>query len=165
MAPLLLVEPTSYSLGGRVRLSRSANDLLDGGDEVTDRHDRLEALLEFPLMNAVFGRRARRFGMGMEILSGPLAFRSEREAMPLTELERSILVGAATGVSGWSFGVPFGPRTPDSHAEFTLRFTGRTFYDAHYGEGAYLSSHADHLELWHGSAGHEGTRVSSGADR
>ena len=77
-------------------------------------------------MNAVFGRRARRFGMGMEIPSGPLAFRSQREAIPLSELERSILVGAATGVSGWSFGVPFGPRTPESHAEFTLRFTGRT---------------------------------------
>jgi hypothetical protein len=98
----------------------------NGGDEVTDRQDRLEALLEFPLMSALFGRRARRFGMGMEIPSGPLAFRSEREAMPLSEPERSILVAAATGVSGWSFGVPFGPRTPESHADFTLRFTGRT---------------------------------------
>jgi hypothetical protein len=98
----------------------------NGGDEVTDRQDRLEALLEFPLMSALFGRRARRFGMGMEIPSGPLAFRSEREAMPLSEPERAILVAAATGVSGWSFGVPFGPRTPESHADFTLRFTGRT---------------------------------------
>jgi hypothetical protein len=25
------------------------------------------------------------------------------------------------------------------------------FYDAHYGEGAYLPSHAEHLELWHGN--------------
>ena len=95
-------------------------------DEMTKRQERLEALLEFPLLQALFGRRARRFGLGMEIPSGPLAFRSEKEPEPLSELEQMILVAAATGVSGWSFGVPFGPRTPESHAEFTLRFTGRT---------------------------------------
>ena len=82
--------------------------------------------LEFPLMQALFGRRARRFGLGMELPSGPLAYRSEAEPLPLTEPEQMLLVAAATGVSGWSFGVPFGPRTPDSHAEFTQRFTGRT---------------------------------------
>jgi hypothetical protein len=85
-----------------------------------------KSLLEFPLMQALFGRRARRFGLGMEIPSGPLAFKSDKDPMPLTELEQMNLVAAATGVSGWSFGVPFGPRTPESHAEFTLRFTGRT---------------------------------------
>jgi len=83
-------------------------------------------LLEFPLMQAIFGRRARRFGLGMEIPSGPLAFRSDADPLPLTETEQMVLVAAATGVSGWSWGVPFGPRTPASHAEFTLRFTGRT---------------------------------------
>lgn len=86
----------------------------------------LEALLGFPLPQALFGRRARRFGTGMEIPSGPLVFSSEEDALPLSELEQTILVAAATGVSGWNFGVPFGPKTPESHAEFTLRFTGRT---------------------------------------
>jgi hypothetical protein len=85
-----------------------------------------QSLLEFPLMQALFGRRARRFGAGMAIPSGPLAFTSAEPALPLTEQEQMLLVAAATGVSGWSFGVPFGPRTPDAHAEFTLRFTGRT---------------------------------------
>lgn len=85
-----------------------------------------DQLLSFPLMQALFGRRARRFGLGMELPSGPLAYRSAREPLPLTEQEQMVLVAAATGVSGWSFGVPFGPRTPDAHAEFTLRFTGRT---------------------------------------
>jgi hypothetical protein len=82
--------------------------------------------LDLPVMEAIFGRRARRFGLGMELPSGPMAFRSGAEPLPLSELEQMILVAAATGVSGWSFGVPFGPRTPGSHAEFTLRFTGRT---------------------------------------
>jgi hypothetical protein len=93
---------------------------------MVSRPTRLEALLEFPLVHALFGRRARRFGLGMEIPSGPLAFKSQKDPLPLTELEQMILVAAATGVSGWTFGVPFGPRTPDAHAEFTLRFTGRT---------------------------------------
>jgi hypothetical protein len=88
----------------------------------------LDSVLQFPLLQALFGRRARRFGLGMEIPSGPMAYRSEKEPLPLTEQEQMLLVAAATGVSGWTFGVPFGPRTPQSHAEFTLRFTGRTAY-------------------------------------
>ncbi|MGF1636260.1 MAG: hypothetical protein ACFCUU_04250 [Cyclobacteriaceae bacterium] len=85
-----------------------------------------ENLMQFPFLNALFGRRARRFGLGMEIPSGPLAYKSEKEAVPLSETEQMLLVAAATGVSGWNFGIPFGPKTPDSHAEFSLRYTGRT---------------------------------------
>ncbi|MGH2697311.1 MAG: hypothetical protein ACRDIW_10005 [Actinomycetota bacterium] len=62
----------------------------------------------------------------MELESGPLAYSSNAEPVPLSELERSILVAAATGVTGWSFGVPFGPDRPDEHAHYTQRFTGRT---------------------------------------
>jgi hypothetical protein len=93
----------------------------------TPRHATpLHSVLQFPLLEALFGRRARRFGLGMTIPSGPLAYRSEKDPIPLTDQEQMLLVAAATGVSGWSFGVPFGPRTPQAHAEFTLRFTGRT---------------------------------------
>jgi hypothetical protein len=86
----------------------------------------VDDVFRFPLMDALFGRRARRFGLGMTLPSGPLAYTSRSEPVPLTELEQAILVASATGVSGWSFGVPFGPMTPGSHAEFTVRFTGRT---------------------------------------
>lgn len=85
----------------------------------------LRALQRYPLMEAIFGRRSRRFGLGMEIPSGPLAYKSGAEPFPLSELEQMILLAAATGVNGWNFGVPFGPANPDSQAEFTLRFTGR----------------------------------------
>lgn len=88
--------------------------------------DPLYHLSRFPLLDAVFGRRARRFGLGMEIPSGPLAFRSRHEPLPLSELETSVLLAVGTGVSGWHFGVPFGPDRPDQHAHYTLRFTGRT---------------------------------------
>jgi hypothetical protein len=83
-------------------------------------------LLEFPLMRAIFGRRSRRFGLGMEIPSGPLAFTSRSAPEPLSELEQAILVAVATGVSGWNFGIPFSPSRPMEHASPTVRFAGRT---------------------------------------
>jgi hypothetical protein len=83
-------------------------------------------LLGFPLMEAIFGRRSRRFGLGMEIPSGPLAFKSRSAPYPLSQRERAILVAAATGVSGWHFGLPFSPARPTEHANPTVRFTGRT---------------------------------------
>ncbi len=87
---------------------------------------RIAHCFHYPLFQALFGRRSRRFGLGMTLPSGPLAFQSNHAPLPLSELERSILIAAATGISGWSFGVPFGPARPQSHAEFTQRFTGRT---------------------------------------
>ena len=88
--------------------------------------DPLSELLNYPLLAAIFGRRARRFGMGMEIPLGPLAFRSDHEPVPLSALERDILLGVGTGVSGWHFGVPFGPDRSEQHAHYSVRFTGRT---------------------------------------
>jgi hypothetical protein len=86
----------------------------------------LNDLLRYPLLHAIFGRRARRFGLGMEIPSGPLAFKSRKPPLPLSELERSLLLAAGTGVTGWNFGIPFGPDRPSEHAHYTVRFTGRT---------------------------------------
>jgi hypothetical protein len=88
--------------------------------------DAMSELSQFPLLEAIFGRRSRRFGMGMEIPSGPLAHTSSHEPEPLSELEQSILIAAGTGVSGWNFGVPYGPAQPDEHGQFTVRYTGRT---------------------------------------
>lgn len=89
-------------------------------------HDLLGEVAGFPLLEAIFGRRSRRFGLGMSIPSGPLAYASQQQPAPLSELERDLLVAAGTGVTGWSFGVPFGPDRPDAHAHYTHRFTGRT---------------------------------------
>ncbi|WP_336364589.1 hypothetical protein [Halalkalicoccus salilacus] len=88
--------------------------------------DPLTDLFTYPLFQAVFGRRSRRFGLGMELPSGPLAFESDAEPHPLTDLERSVLLAAGTGVSGWHYGIPFGPNHPGQHADFAVRLTGRT---------------------------------------
>jgi hypothetical protein len=82
---------------------------------------------EFPLIEAIFGRRARRFGLGMEIPSGPLAFQSRHDPLPLTAFERDLLVAAATGVSGWNFGIPFTPAESPGGCSYAVRLTGRTF--------------------------------------
>jgi hypothetical protein len=93
---------------------------------ISRQSESLIALSDFPLMKAIFGRRSRRFGLGMEIPSGPLQFASDSEAVPLSELEQAVLVAAATGVTGWHFGIPFGPAAPEAHANYAVRFTGRT---------------------------------------
>ncbi|AEF38733.1 hypothetical protein [Hoyosella subflava] len=94
--------------------------------EYRAKSDPLEGLTEFPLLEAMYGRRSRRFGVGMTIPSGPTAFHSSSEAVPLTPLERATLIAAGTGMTGWSFGVPFGPDHPNSYAHYSQRFTGRT---------------------------------------
>ena len=58
-----------------------------------------EALAEaaaFPALDAIFTRRARRFALGAE-LTGPLAYRSEADPVPLGYEEEAILVAAGDG--------------------------------------------------------------------
>jgi hypothetical protein len=93
---------------------------------MTVHSNAMSGFLAFPLFQAIMGRRSRRFALGMEIPSGPLAFKSRSAPKPLSELEQALLVAAGTGVTGWNFGVPFGPSQPEEHGQFTLRYTGRT---------------------------------------
>lgn len=69
-------------------------------------------LAHFPLLDAIAGRRSRRFGLGMELPSGPLAYTSKSPPVPLSQLERSNLIAAGTGVTGFNFGVPFTTKLP-----------------------------------------------------
>lgn len=71
----------------------------------------------FPLLEAVFNRRSRRFGWGMEISEGPNKHKSAHPPMPLDELEEAILLGAATGISGMNLSdMPHTPR-PDKASQ------------------------------------------------
>ena len=91
---------------------------------------RLEQVLNFPQVQGLFGRRSRRFGFGMEIPSGPLAYKSQHEPVPLSDLELALLVAAATGVTGWNFGIPFTINEKDRLSDYSLRLTGRTIPSA-----------------------------------
>jgi hypothetical protein len=89
----------------------------------------LKEATDFPLFSALFGRRSRRFGWGMEIPRGPLQFKSEKTPAPLDDFERSLLIAAGLGVSGWHNGIPYS----DAEAglcTYPARFTGRTLPSA-----------------------------------
>jgi hypothetical protein len=57
-------------------------------------------LAQYPLLEALTTRRSRRFGLGMETKSGPLAFRSRHAPVALSEEEEALLVFAACGITG-----------------------------------------------------------------
>ena len=78
---------------------------MGAAEEADLRADALEDLSRFPLMEALFGRRSRRFALGDEIPDGPLAYRSTSEPVPLTELERTLVLCAMGGTTGWHYGI------------------------------------------------------------
>ena len=59
-----------------------------------------EALDRFPLLDALRQRRSRRFGLGMKMPGGPLAFSSRYRPVRLSEEEEATLVFAACGITG-----------------------------------------------------------------
>jgi hypothetical protein len=75
----------------------------------------------YPLFEALYGRRSRRFGLGFEIGEGPFRYKSRRDPLPLSEIEEALLVAAGVGVTGtplWDMARP--PRSGAAGA-------GRTF--------------------------------------
>src|SRR3990170_6700537 len=96
----------------------------------------IDELFQSPLMEAILGRRSRRFGLGMEITQGPNRFKSPHAPVPLTELEEAILVGAGTGITGISLAdMPHSPRpvkgddivTWDGNCNTMIEHVGRTW--------------------------------------
>jgi hypothetical protein len=80
----------------------------------------LHAVWEYPLFDALYGRRTRRFGLGFEIAHGPYLYKSSRAPTPLCAVEEAVLVAAGIGFSGmalWDQNRPLPYRAAD----------GRTF--------------------------------------
>jgi hypothetical protein len=71
----------------------------------TKLQETLDELLNFPLMEALTGRRSRRFFLGAEIPDGVLAFKSKNKPMPLSELEQLLILSTMGGVTGWHFAI------------------------------------------------------------
>ena len=80
----------------------------------------LHQVWEYPLFDALFGRRSRRFGLGFEMAEGPFKYKSRHEPLPLSEVEEAILVAAGVGFSGMALW--------DQHRPLPFRAgDGRTF--------------------------------------
>jgi hypothetical protein len=60
----------------------------------------IEELDRYPLWSALRERRSRRFGRGMKIPGGPLAYESKLKPVPLSEDEEAAMVFAACGITG-----------------------------------------------------------------
>jgi hypothetical protein len=59
-----------------------------------------ERLAHYPLLDAIIERRSRRFGKGMSLNGGPLAFQSEASPQPLSLEDEAALAFAACGITG-----------------------------------------------------------------
>jgi hypothetical protein len=59
-----------------------------------------DQVVNYPLLMALRERRSRRFGLGMKIPGGPLAYQSRFQSVPLSEDEEAALVFAACGITG-----------------------------------------------------------------
>lgn len=90
----------------------------------------LEELFQFPLVDALFGRRSRRFFLGAEIPDGPLAYRSRYEPYPLSELERLLIITAVAGKSGWHNAITRHQRYAPHLSNYPAAAAGRTFPSA-----------------------------------
>jgi hypothetical protein len=82
--------------------------------------DLLREVWEYPLFDALYGRRSRRFGLGFAMVEGPSKYTSRHAPLPLSEAEEALLVAAGVGFSGmalWDQSRPLPYRSAD----------GRTF--------------------------------------
>jgi hypothetical protein len=92
--------------------------------------DGLQLAMTFPLIEALHGRRARRFSMGAEIPDGPLAFKSRRDPMPLSDLERMLVLTSAAGNTGWHFAISRNATYAPHFPNYSGAAGGRTFPSA-----------------------------------
>ena len=57
-------------------------------------------LMKFPFIEALTGRRSRRFFRGAEIPDGAFAYKSKHNTLPLTEFEKLLVLTAVAGNTG-----------------------------------------------------------------
>lgn len=90
----------------------------------------LEETLRFPLIEALLGRRSRRFPLGGRIPDGPLAFTSRSPPVPLSELEQLLLVTAVGGNTGWHYLIARNEHYAPYLSSYAGSAGGRTFPSA-----------------------------------
>jgi hypothetical protein len=90
----------------------------------------MEAMTQFPLIQALAGRRSRRFCVGAEIPEGPLAFKSNQKPIPLTELEQMLVLTSMAGSTGWHYSISYDQSTRPRLPSFSAGPAGRTFPSA-----------------------------------
>jgi hypothetical protein len=85
---------------------------------------------EFGLVEALLGRRSRRFFMGAEIPDGVFAYKSKHAVMPLSDLEKLIVVSACGSNTGWHNMIYRAERYAPYLSNYSGAAGGRTFPSA-----------------------------------
>ena len=84
----------------------------------------------FSLIEALLGRRSRRFFLGAEIPDGVLAYKSKHPAMPLSELEKLLVVVACATDTSWHHMIYRAERYAPYLSNYAGAAGGRTFPSA-----------------------------------
>ena len=90
----------------------------------------LAELAQFPLLDALYGRRARRISLGSTIPDGPLAYESPHDPLPLSELERMLVLTSMAGTTGWHYSITRNATYAGHMANYAAGAAGRTFPSA-----------------------------------
>ncbi len=93
-------------------------------------HQGLEEMLSFPLIEALLGRRSRRFFMGAEIPDGVFAYKSGHEGVPLSDLEKMLVLSACGGNTSWHHMIPRAARYAPHLSNYAGSAGGRVFPSA-----------------------------------
>lgn len=83
--------------------------------------------VNFPLIEAIHGRRSRRFARGASIPDGPLRYISHHKPEPLSELEQMLLLTSVAGNTGWSDLIPYNRNYLPNIPNYAGAAGGRTF--------------------------------------
>lgn len=86
-----------------------------------------DAMMDFGLVEALLGRRSRRFFMGAEIPDGVFSYKSRHKAIPLSELEKLLVVAAAGGNTSWHHMIHRARRYAPYLSNYAGSAGGRTF--------------------------------------
>jgi hypothetical protein len=87
-------------------------------------------LLSFPLIEAITGRRSRRFFLGAEIPDGFFAYKSQYEPIPLSDEEKHLILAACGGNTGWHNMIYRAKRYAPYLSNYAGAAGGRTFPSA-----------------------------------
>ncbi len=84
-------------------------------------------MLGFGLVEALLGRRSLRFFRGAEIPDGVFAYKSRHEVLPLSDLEKLLVVTACGGNTGWHHMIYRAQRYAPYLSNYAAAAGGRTF--------------------------------------
>lgn len=90
----------------------------------------LKEVVTFPMIEALYGRRSRRFFLGAVIPEGPLAFASQSNPLPLTEVEKILVLTAVSGNTDWHYMIPYNDRYAPNLPNYAGAAGGRIFPSA-----------------------------------